>query len=63
MQRTVTIRQAAEQLGISPRRVRELAAQLGVGQHVTPRMIVLSASEVQKIGRARRPVGNPNFGR
>lgn len=61
MNRTITITQAATQLGLSPRRVRELAASLGVGVKVTPRMMLLAASEVQRIERSRKPAGNPNF--
>ena len=56
-----TVAAAAEELGMSPRRVRELCAEHGIGLQASPRVRLLTATDLKAIQRLRRPRGNPNF--
>ncbi len=51
-----TAEQAADMLGISPRRVRELAADRGLGTRMGARLLVFTAADVDAM-RERPPVG------
>lgn len=53
-----TVANAAAELGISERRVRELAAERTLGTRLGARLLVFSAAEVEAM-RERRPVGRP----
>lgn len=57
-ERTLTVAHVAEELGISERRVRELAAERTLGTRLGARLLVFSAAEVEAM-RERRPVGRP----
>lgn len=59
---TYTVRDAAEQLEISDRRVRALCQKHEIGTLITPRQRLLTAGDIATLRRVRQEVGNPNFG-
>ncbi len=52
-----TTQQAADMLGVTPRRVRQLAQELGIGTKFG-RDLALSQSDIDAL-KIRRPVGRP----
>lgn len=53
-----TTAEVASELGVTSRQVQRLAASLGVGRRLNPRMLVFSADEVETL-RHRRAPGHP----
>lgn len=58
----ITVSQAAQQIGMAPRTVRKLCDEHGLGIAVNQRLRLLTAAEVKRLGKLKRPVGNPDFG-
>ncbi len=61
MKTILTVTQAAEILGMSARRVRDICAANDIGKMISSRLRLLQPSDLSKVKKARRPVGNPNF--
>lgn len=56
MEEVLTTKQAAEELGLSPKTVRALAQRRGLGRNLTPRVKVFTRAEVESM-KLRRPSG------
>jgi excisionase family DNA binding protein len=54
--------EAADYLGLSETRVRQLCARGAIGAKVGGRYII-SQDELRQFAKIPRPVGNPNFGK
>lgn len=62
MSTPLTVTNAARQLGMSPRRVREICEEHSIGVMADGgRLRILRESDLARISSKRRPRGNPNF--
>lgn len=59
----LTITQAAERLAMHPRTLRRLCRELNLGVQVNPRLWLVAEKDMPKLGKKRRSVGNPTFGK
>ena len=56
-----TLTDAARELGMSPRYLREICASESIGLLASPRVRLLTAADLKRVQSLRRPRGNPKF--
>lgn len=57
----LSVKDAAEIIGVSERRVRQFCAAGKLGKRVGPRMFVITRREAEAFAKIERPPGNPGF--